>query len=152
MKAEIDTVKMIFKAVLSLQISVKYTKEDIQQLTVTHTDIAERLKHVEEEIHYETDDDYDSEINTSLSQLKNKLKSKSHGNEKGQDLICDNCDFVRDTVLLIRKHTKTRHSIRTTEDKEINTIRIDGTLEGIEDLFQLKVIDGEHICGCNVCD
>ena len=121
-------------------------------MTVTHTDIAERLKHVEEEINYETDDDYDSEINMSLSQLKDKLTCESHGKKKGQDLICDKCDFVGDTVLLIRKHTKTRYFFRTTEDKEINTIRIDGTLEGIEDLFQLKVIDGEQIYGSNVCD
>ena len=53
----------------SLQISVKYITEDIQQLTVTNTD---------EEINDETDDDYDSDIDMSLSQLKDKLTCESH--------------------------------------------------------------------------
>ena len=71
MKAKIDTLKINFKAVLSvrvevesLQISVKYIKDDIQQLTGGTSDIAERLKQVE--INDQNDDDYDSEIDMSL--------------------------------------------------------------------------------------
>ena len=112
MKAKIDTLKMNIKTVLSvraevesLQISVNYIKDDIQQLTGATWDIAERLKQVE--INDQNDDDYDSEIDMSLFQLKDNLTCESHVKEKGQDLKCGKCDFVGKTDLSIRQHTNT---------------------------------------------
>ena len=147
LNAEIDTLKMNFKYVLSIRAevesldkSVKYIKEEIHQLKATNTDIAERLKHVEEDINDETDDECDSEIDLNLSQLKNKLTCKHSQEKKGQDLKCDKCDFVGDSELSMSKHTNIRHPLQKTEDKEINSARINCNIEGIEgieDLFQL---------------
>ena len=75
--------------------------------------------------------------------------------KNGHDLKCDKCDFVCDTELLIKKHVNTRHALHKIKDKLINSVRIDCTLEGIEgieDLFQLEILDGQQICACNVCD
>ena len=138
-----------------IQKSVKYIKEEIEQLKSSNTDITERLKHIEEDINDETDDDCDSEIDLNLSRLKYKLPCKSSLEKKGQDLKCDKCDFVGDTELSISKHTNTRHPLQKTEDREINSTRIDCNLEGIEgidDLFQLEVLHGAQIYACNVCD
>ena len=49
----------------------------------------------------------------------------------------------------------TKHHFQNIKEKYINSIKRDFTLEGVEgleDLFQLEVLNGEQIFACNVCD
>ena len=63
-----------------LQTSVKYMKEEIQQLKTKNIDIEERIKHDEEEIEDVSDDESDSEVDLSPVKAKltyeNSLKQK----------------------------------------------------------------------------
>ena len=70
-------------------------------------------------------------------------------------LKCDNCDFVCETEMSMMNHIDSKHLFQNIERKEINSTKRDCSLagiEGIEDLFQLEVLDGEDIYACNVCD
>ena len=162
LKAEIDALKIDFKSALSvraeiefLKESVEAIKEEIQQLTNINTDISERIKHVEEEINYETGDECDGDNDLNLSYFNAKLILKNSAQKKRQGYKCDKCDFAGDTELSFKKHINTKHPIQNNEEHEIKSIRIDCTLdgiEGIEDLFQMEILDGEEIYACNVCD
>ena len=63
LKAEIDALKIDFKSALSVRTEIEFLKESVEaikgeilHLTNINTDISERIKHVEEEIIYDTDD------------------------------------------------------------------------------------------------
>ena len=49
----------------------------------------------------------------------------------------------------------TKHSLQNNGESEVKLINKDCTLEGfegIEDLFQIEVLDGEEVYACNVCN
>ena len=76
-------------------------------------------------------------------------------NKKEQDLNCDHCDFVGETEMSMQNHIDNKHPSQNIEEKESNSLKRDCTLEGIEgikDLFQLELLDGEDIYACNICD
>ena len=67
---------------------------------------------------------------------------------------CDTCDIVGKTELFIKIHKNTKHPLQNIEEK-VGSNKVDCTLESIEDieeLFQLEVLDGEQDHACNVCN
>ena len=158
LKAEIDTLKTNFKPMLAvraevtlLQESVKVIKEDIKMLTAMNESMSERIKDVEEEMKYETDEESDIDNDQNISKFEDKLINE----KKVQYINCFKCDFVCNTEMSMKKHTNTKHPIQNNKENEIKSKEIGYDLEGmesIEDLFQLEVLDGEEIYACNVCD
>ena len=162
LKAEVDTLKNNFKSVFSVRAEVeslnnfvKDIKGKIKQLKDKNSDIAERIQLVEEEIKDEAEDESDSDIDINLSHSKSKLNYDNHLKKIGHELKCDECDFVGNTDLSIKKHVNTEHSIQNIEEQENNSSKTDCTIdgiEGIEDMFQLEILDGEQVYACNFCD
>ena len=160
LKAEVDTLKNNFKSVLSVRAEVesvqKYVKDikdDIQKLTAANTDIEERIKHIEEEIKEETNNEGNSDTELNFPLFKEKVTREN--SLKGQDLKCDNCDVVCETEMSMKNHIDSKHLFQNIERNESISSKRDCSLEGIEgieDLFQLEVLDGEDIYACNVCD
>ena len=162
MKTEIDALKIDLKLVLSvraeiecLKESVKDIKEEIQQLKSINIDLIERIKHVEEEIIYDTDDECESDNDINSSYSNAKLFHKESVHNKGQTYKCNKCDFAGHTEVSLKKHRNTKHSLQNNGESEVKLINKDCTLEGfegIEDLFQIEVLDGEEVYACNVCN
>ena len=97
----------------------------------------------------------DNDIDFNLLHSKSKLNYENHLKKIGHELKCDECDFVGNTDLSIKKHVNTKHSIQNIEEQENNSSKTDCTIdgiEGIEDMFQLEILDGEQVYACNVCD
>ena len=84
-----------------------------------------------------------------MSPSKSKLNYENHIKKIGHEFDCVGTD------LSIKKHVNNKHSIQNIEEQENilskTECTIDG-IEGIEDMFQLEIFDGEQVYACNVCD
>ena len=162
MKTEIDALKIDLKSVLAVQAEIKCLKgsvggikEEIQQLKCINKDIIERIKQVEEEINDDTDDECESDNDINLCYSSAKLIHKESVQNKGQTYKCNKCDFAGHTEVSFKKHMNTKHPLQNNVESEVKSMNKDCTLEGfegIEDLFQIEVLDGEEIYACNVCN
>ena len=147
LKEEIHTLKINFKLFLSVRAEfelleefVKKDKEEIKQLTALNINISERIKLVEEEIRYETDDEGDSDNDPNLPHLEAKQTNGKYLKKKGQELKCCKCEHVSNTEMSLKKHINTNHSLQNIEEEERRSKEIDYHLDGIEsigDLFQI---------------
>ena len=80
---------------------------------------------------------------------------KDHIETSVLQLICCKCNFVGETYFSLKKHINTKHepqSIETNNKEEEKFIETDCVLDGIDDLFQIEIIEGEEVYACNVCD
>ena len=80
--------------------------------------------------------------------------SVNHLKKIGHELKCDECDFVCNTDLSIKKHVNTKQAIQHVQEQENNLSKLDCTIDAIEvieDIFQIEILDGEQVYSCNVC-
>ena len=61
--------------------------------------ISERIKLVEEEIKYKTDDEGDSDYDFDLPPLEAMQTNGKYWKEKGQELKCCKCEHVNNTEM-----------------------------------------------------
>ena len=89
--------------------------------------ISERIKLVEEEIRYETDDESDSDNDFNLPHLEAKQTNGQYLKKKGQELKCYKCGHVSNTEMSLKKHINIKHPLQNMEEEEISSKEIDFT-------------------------
>ena len=124
-------------------------KEDIKRLKAPNKEIIEKIKLIEEESLYETDEESERVAETKgISSFVSKPKVKKIENKNpGEKLKCEHCDFVGQTNAERSKHVSIKHPIKSVEMAD----DLEG-VEGIEDMFQIEYLEGEQVYACNICD
>ena len=123
-------------------------KEDIKRLKATNEEIIEKIKLIEEESWYETDEDSEIVAETEgISSSVSKPKVEIENKNPGEKLKCEHCDFVGQTKVERSKHVSTKHPIKSVETAD----DMEG-VEGIDDMFQIEYLEGEQVYACNICD
>ena len=74
---------------------------------------------------------------------------KKKPQEADIEFKCEECGFVGNTNISVKKHVKTNHAplLMVDNDKEKEIVE-----ECIEDLYQIDVMEGENEYACNVCN
>ena len=68
---------------------------------------------------------------------------------------CGKCEFVGKTELQLKKHFNTKHPnkcVETADEKKSGVNNANCTLDGINDMFQIEIVDGEQVYVCSICD
>ena len=115
-------------------------REDIKLLKATNEEIIKKIKLMEEESLYESEEDSDNSVSKPKIELKNY-----NPDEKNK---CGQCDFVGKTKVERNKHINTKHTVKSVETPD-DTI---SGVEGIDDMFQIEFLEGEQVYACNICD
>ena len=125
--------------------SVDEIKADIKLLTATNKELTEKINDLEDDS-YEEDDSFNG-TRFELKQYGDKLY------EIPPDLKCGECDFVGNAVMSLKKHRNTKHVVSYDESaKGSPNYNRDFIVEGIEDMFQMEILDGEEVYACKICD
>ena len=66
---------------------------------------------------------------------------------------CSKCDYDCSSEVSLKKHCNTKYIVRFDQAaKDFSDGVKDFGLEGIEDMFQLEVLEGKEIYACNICN
>ena len=66
-----------------------------------------------------------------------------------KELKCEECNFVGNSNVSLKKHINAKHApLPMDYDKEESH----PLSEGVQDLFQIEVLEGVEVFACNVCD
>ena len=106
-------------------------KEYIKRLKATDEEIIEKIKLIEEESWYETDEDSEIVAETEgISSSVSKPKVEIENKNPGEKFKCEHCDFVGQTNVERSKHASTKHPI-----KSVDTADDMEGVKGIDDMF-----------------
>ena len=124
-------------------------REDIMLLKATNAEFIEKIKLIETESLYKTDEDSETIVETEfISSFVNKHKIKVKNKNADEKVKCGQCDFVGKTEVERNKHINTKHPIQNVETPDDKS----SGLEGIDDMFQIEYLEGEQVYACNICD
>ena len=159
LRYEVDNLKNVMKDIIDIRVesenvkvSIKDIKEEIQLLTASNLELVDRLKYLEEDL-FEDESDDENESNVEFNLVKpvsNKEKQK-HANK----FKCSQCDYISKTDMSLKKHVNTKHPLQNTQyikKGKSHSKSEDFVFDGIDDLFQIEILEGEQVYACNVCD
>ena len=116
-------------------------REDIKLLKATN-EKNEKIKLMEEESLYESDEDSDSTVETEfINSVVSKPKIEVKNKNPDEKHKCGQCDFVGKTKVERNKNSDTKHQVKSVQahDDKISGV------EGIDDMFQIGFLKGEHV-------
>ena len=161
------SIKDITDEVKLLSASNKYIKEQIDLLekdSDTESDSDGEKQHCKDKteksaMELKCDEcDYIGETHVNLMNHLNtkhvKNVDESHIKKSSNDFKCVKCDFVGTTEISLNKHVNTKHALKDyeTSNKEACDMSKTEDIDGIEDLFQIEIVEGEELYACNVCN
>ena len=149
LKAEVENLKYTFKLVMltrdevdSVKKSVDEIKEEIILLNGGNKELTEILKNI---------DDFRYQGCYSIEGL---MLNVEHEQRKiASNFLCSKCDNDSSSEVPLKKHCNTKNIVRFDQAaKDFSDEVKDFGLEGIEDIFQLEVLEGREISACNICN
>ena len=139
LKTEVENLKNTIKFIVCIRQefdkitnSVKDIKKEINMLKAGNKEVEKRIKDIEEDLTDESDEESD------IIELK-----------------CCKCEFYGKTSVQLKKHKNTKHATEHEEamfQEEGYLTKPDYGFEGIEDMFEIEIIDGEQVYACNICN
>ena len=137
-------------------------KEDIKYLKASNKELIKNIKHIEEEFTDELDEDSDSiagsEIPTCNKSMLQEEVKKNNADHKKQVMTENKCgkhDFVGKTELQLKKHFNPNHPnkcVETADEKKSGVNNTKCTLDTINDMFQIEIVECEQVYACKICD
>ena len=125
--------------------SVDEIKEEIILLNGRNKELTEILKIIE---------DFRYQRSYSTEGLMLTVEHSEHEQRKiASNFSCSKCDYDCSSEVSLKKHRNTKHTVRYDQAaKDFSDGVEDCGLEGIEDMFQLEVLEGKEIYACNICN
>ena len=118
---------------------IRNLTDDIENIKVENYKIYQKIKALETEF-----DESSSEV--SFSQEAGEVKEIIQ--KKDMEIKCSHCEFWCDKEITMRKHINTKHS---NEESNNEGTRCDFMVDQ-NDMFQIKIVEGEMFYACNICD
>lgn len=158
LKAEVDALKKVLKSLIAireesedLKKAVEDIKDEIKFLDSSNREVVSKIIKLEKDLA----DDSDNESETLFEPMVVKKVDKSNSKKSAGDLKCEKCGFIGQTNVSLKKHVNTKHPDECFESSKIEGVNLpeaDCILDGIDDLFQMEIVEGEKLYVCNVCD
>ena len=121
-------------------------------MTVTSThkenkEVEKGIKLIEDDLTDESEDESD--------RIKGQQTFQGHVKKTDLKLKCSKCEFYSKSEVQLKKHKNTKHAnehVKASIEEEGDFTNTDCCFEGIDDMFQIEIIEGEQVYACNICN